>query len=340
MKRLAQLGIAGGVTLATLTYALWGVDLTALWHTLRGGNLWVLPPFLAVLAVFFASNAQRWAWMLRPFGRFPVRALMPSMMIGFAANNVLPLRVGELIRAYLLARDAGLSRSGVLMNLALERLLDLIGILAIYAAALIVLPAAPAGFRLSAWVAAAAVLGLSALLAAFVIMPQRIDAIWQWSSARLPAALRERGSIYLGQFERGLSAMRAPASAALLIGYSIGRWLLAVVLAWLAVYAYAGPIAIPLAMATIGITAFAVALPSAPGFVGPMQAAFVFALTPFGVDREAALAASLLFLLGHWLPVTAVGALFLARRHLSFRELAARAEAEPGAPAKPGEPVA
>ena len=336
MKRLAQLAVAGAVTAATLTYALWGVDLAALWQTLIGGNLWVLPPFLVVLVVFFASNAQRWAWMLRPFGRFPVRALMPSMMIGFAANNVLPLRVGELIRAYLLAKDAGLSRSGVLMNLALERLLDLIGILLIYAATLSMLPAAPAAFRTSAWLAAVAVVGLALALAAFVLAPRRIDALWRWVGTHLPAGLRERGSIYLAEFERGLAAMRAPATAALLIGYSIGRWLLAVLLAWLAIYAYAGAVSLPLAMVTIGITAFAVALPSAPGFVGPMQAAFMLALTPFGIDQEAALAASVLFLLGHWIPVTAVGALYLASRHLSFWKVAAEAEAEP--PLAPGPP--
>jgi uncharacterized protein (TIRG00374 family) len=273
--------------------------------------------------------------MLRPFGRFSIPKLMPSMMIGFAANNVLPLRVGELIRAHLLARDAGLSRSGVLMNLALERLLDLIGILVIYVTALVLLPAAPAGFRVSAWIAGAVVLGLGVALAAFVLLPRRIDTLWRWLSARLPAALRSRGSIYLGEFEKGLSAIREPGMAALLVGYSIGRWLLAVTLAWLAIYAYAGTVPLALAMVTIGITAFAVALPSAPGFVGPIQAAFVFALAPFGIEREVALAASVLFLLGQWVPVTAVGALFLARRHLSFREVAARAEAAADAPAWP-----
>jgi hypothetical protein len=334
MKRVANLVIAGVVTAGTLAYALWGVDLGALWKTLRGGNLWVLPPFLVVLAVFFASNAQRWGLMLRPFGRFSISKLMPSMMIGFAANNVLPLRIGELIRAHLLARDAGLSRSGVLMNLVLERLLDLIGILVIYAAALVLLPGAPAGFRVSAWLAGIAILVLSCALAAFVLLPQRVDALWRGLSARLPEALRRRGSVYLGEFDKGLSAVREPGTAALLVGYSIGRWLLAVVLAWLAIYAYTGAVPLPLAMVTIGITAFAVALPSAPGFVGPIQAAFVLALTPFGIEREAALAASVLFLIGQWAPVTAVGGLFLARRHLSFRELAARAEAA-DAPAGP-----
>jgi hypothetical protein len=251
---------------------------------------------------------------------------MPSMMIGFAANNVLPLRVGELIRAYLLAQDAKLPKSGVLMNLALERLLDLIGILCIYVAALALVPAAPPGFRSSAWLATAAVLGLTAVLAAFLIFPRTIDRIWRWLSARLPATARERGSTYLHLFERGLSPMRSPGTALLLLVYSIGRWLLAVLLAWLAIYAYGETVSLPLAMITIGITALAVSLPSAPGFVGPMQAAFVFALTPFGIEREVALAASVFFLLGHWIPVTTVGALFLARRHLSFREVAARAE--------------
>lgn len=328
MKRAASLGLAAAVTLATLTYALWGTDLGVLWQTLLDGRLWVLPPFMAVLAVFFASNAQRWSWMLRPFGHFPARRLMPSMMIGFAANNLLPLRVGELIRAYLLAKDEGLSKSGVLMNLALERLLDLIGILCLYTIALALLRDAPAGFHTSAWLAAAAVAGLAAVLAAFVLFPRTIDGLWRWLSSRLPEGLGARGSIYLAQFEKGLSAMRNPGTAALLVGYSIGRWMLAVVLAWLCIYAYAGAVSLPVAMVTIGITAFAVALPSAPGFVGPMQAAFVFALTPFGIDREAALAASVMFLLGHWVPVTAAGALLLAGRHLSFQQLAARAEAE------------
>jgi len=328
MKRSASLAVAAVVTAGTLTYALWGADLGALWQTLKGGRFWVLMPFLAVLAVFFISNAQRWGWMLRAFGRFPIPTLMPSMMIGFAANNLLPMRLGELIRAYLLAKDEGLSKSGVLMSLVLERLLDLMGILVIYAVALALVPTAPAGFRASAWLAAAAVLGLGSALAAFVLLPRTINRLWDRLATRLPVALHERGSIYLAQFEKALLPMRSPATAALLVGYSIGRWLLAVAMAWLAIDAYAGAVTLPMAMITIGITAFAVALPSAPGFVGPMQAAFVFALTPFGIEQEAALAASVLFLLGHWIPVTAVGALYLASRHLTFRELAARADAD------------
>lgn len=326
MKRLAGIAAAALVTIGTLAYALWDVDLDQLRQTLMAGRLWVIPPFLVILGLFYYSNALRWRLLLRPFGRFGSLQLMPSMMIGFAANNLLPLRVGELIRAHLLAREQGLSRSGILMNLVLERLLDLIAILAFYVAGLALLPEAPAAFRTSAWVGAAAILGLGGVLLCLLFLPQTLNRTWLALAARLPDPVRQRGSIYLEQFAKGLAPLRQPLLAAALLAQSIGRWCLPVALAWLAVYAYAGAIPLALAMITVGITAFAVSLPSAPGFVGPMQAAFVLALTPFGVTQEAALAASLLFLLGHWIPVTGVGVLLLASRHRSFRELALEAD--------------
>lgn len=331
MKRfLAGGAIAVMMAGATLLYALWGIDLNVLVVTLTAGNLWVVPPFMLILGIFYYSNAVRWRLLLVPFGCFRTAELLPAMIIGFAANNVLPLRAGEVIRAYLLGKDLQLSRSGVLMNLALERLLDLIAILVIFIAGLLLLPEAPRTFRITAWFALGTTLVIAALLTLFVAAPQQIAQLWEKVSQPLPVNLRERGSIYHAQFAKGLAPMRDARLAALLIAQSTGRWLLSALLAWLCVYAFAGPISLPVAMITLGITAFAVLLPSTPGFFGPIQAAFVLALTPLGIKHEAALAASLLFLIGHWIPVTAAGALLLAARHLSFREIAAKAEMQEG----------
>jgi len=328
---LASAALAATVTVATLGYALWGADIGTLARILADGRAWVIPPFLLILAIFYYTNAVRWRLLLIPFGQFRTAQLLPSMMIGFAANNVLPLRVGEVIRAYLLGKDLRLSRSGVLMNLALERLLDLIAILTIFIAGLLLLPDAPLTFRGIAWLAIAVTSMLAGLLALFVAAPARIDRLWKRVARWLPPTLAERGSIYLAQFAKGLAPMRDVRLSTMLIAQSVGRWLLSAVLGWLSIYTYVGPVTLPVAMVTIGITAFAVSLPSTPGFVGPMQAAFVFALTPLDIEREAALAASLFFLLGHWIPVTAAGALLLASRHLSFREVAAKAARGEGA---------
>lgn len=321
MKRAASIAVAVAVTAATLTYSLWDADLGRLWHELRSGRNWVIFPFLLVLAVFYFTNAQRWTIMLRPFGDFSPRQVLPSMMIGFAGNNVLPLRIGELVRAYLFGKEFAQPKSGVLMTLVLERMLDLLGILAIFGTGLALLPEAPAILRTSGTLAALGVAVICLTLLAFLLFPRQLKGLWLAVAAALPPSLQGRGTIYLDHFRKGLESLREPTTALILLAQSFGRWLLAALLAWLCIYAYGEPVPFTLAMVVIGVTAFAVSLPSAPGFVGPIQAAFVFALTPFGVDQETALAASILFLLGHWIPVTAVGALMLAARQLSFAKL-------------------
>lgn len=133
MKRLLALLLPVLFTVGLLVYALGGVDLNALRSTLLEGKLWVVPPFLILLAFFFINSAQRWTLLLRPFGHFSTRQVAPAMMIGFAGNNVLPLRIGELIRTVIFAKESGCSRSAVLMTLVVERALDLVGILLVFA---------------------------------------------------------------------------------------------------------------------------------------------------------------------------------------------------------------
>ena len=58
-------------------------------------------------------------------------------------------------------------------------------------------------------------------------------------------------------------------------------------------------------------TVVAVTLPNAPGYIGALQAAFVFALLPFGISSESAFAGSVFYLVGNWVPVTSVGGLFM-----------------------------
>jgi len=327
LKRLLSLLAAVVFTSAALAFALREADFARLWHTLGSGRHWVLLPFLALLTLFYLSNAARWRLLLRPFGDFGIRRLLPSMSIGFAANNLLPFRVGELIRVYLSARDLGQARSGLLMTLVLERMLDLSAILGIYAVALAMLPQAPALMRTGMWVAALAIAGIGIGLLTFAISPRRVNRLWCMIAAGMPESAQARGEAYLAQLARALTPLLVPSSLSMLAAQSVGRWLLAAGLAWLSLYAYGDAIAPELAMVVIGVTALAVSLPSVPGFVGPIQAAFVFALTPFGIARETALAASILFLLGHWVPVTLAGALMLASRHESLRRLGREASA-------------
>lgn len=333
MKRALGIALVIAVTAGTLTYSFWNADLEALWRLLRFGRHWVVVPFLFVLAIFFFSNAQRWSLMLRPFGRYSSREVLPSMMIGFASNNVLPLRLGELIRVYLFSKEFKQPRSGVLMTVVLERALDLIGILLSFGIGIAMLPEATPALRTTGLIGAMLVAGICLVLLAFLAFEKHLSRWWLKAGRILPQRIRKRGESYLDEFSRGLISLRDPSVAVLLLVQSFGRWLLAALLAWLSIYAYGEAVTFPLAMVVLGVTAFAVSMPSVPGFVGPIQAAFVFVLTPFGLAHETALAGSIFFLLGHWIPVTSVGVIMLMSKHFSFSQLRrAVEESEPETP--------
>jgi uncharacterized protein (TIRG00374 family) len=321
MKRLLALLLPILFTVGLLVYALRGVDLSTLRSTLLEGELWVIPPFLILLAFFFFNNALRWTLILRPFGRFSVRKVTPSMMIGFAGNNVLPLRIGELIRAVIFAKESGCSRSGVLMTLVVERALDLVGILVVFVTGAILVGELPPGWAYGLAVALGGILALMTVLVLLGRFPTVGLGLWRRLSPSLPTLVAERGNTYLRELTRGMGALATPSTAAALLVQSLVRWFVAAALVWLSLASYGVSASPGVAMLVVGVTAVAVSLPSVPGFVGPIQAAFVFALTPFGIGQEVALAASILFLVGQWVPVTLTGALYFVSRHYSYRQI-------------------
>ena len=327
MKRLLALLLPILFTVGLLVYALRGVDLGTLRSTLLEGELWVIAPFLILLAFFFFNSAQRWTLILRPFGRFSVRQVAPSMMIGFAGNNVLPLRIGELIRTVIFAKESGCSRSGVLMTLVVERALDLVGILLVFVTGAILLGELPPGWTYGLAIALAGILTLMTVLVLLGRFPNVSLGLWRRLSPSLPAVVAERGQTYLTELTRGLAALATPSTTAALLAQSLLRWYVAAALVWLSLAGYGVSVSPGVVMLVVGVTAAAVSLPSVPGFVGPVQAAFVFALTPFGISQEVALAASILFLVGHWVPITLTGALFFVSRHYSYRQIRREAAA-------------
>ncbi len=175
--------------------------------------------------------------------------------------------------------------------------------------------------RVGLWLAVLGVASLVMLLTLFARFPRHVLEGWTRIAGWLPSALSERGVVYLREFSRGLRVFAQPGAGLMTLLHSLLRWLITAGMVWLCVRAYGVSLTPGLAMTVVGVTAIAVSLPSVPGFVGPIQAGFVAALSPFGIPQEVALAGSILFLVGHWLPVTLVGALFFVTRHQSFREL-------------------
>jgi hypothetical protein len=318
--RLRPWLIGGVVSAAALAVALWGVRPDRFFEHLRQGQYAYLLPCAVLLILGLAFRARSWHVLLEgmvPFGR-----AFSSLNEGYLLNTVLPLRLGELARAYAVSRGGSLSAGRALATVVLERLIDVVVSLAGLALALPFV-AAPGWARDIAWGAGAflalLVLGLGIALSQrrnLAGLLGRLPGGGPWKDLRVQA----------DDFVAGLELIRRPSRLGLAALWSAGAWATAwIQLAlFMAMFGLQGSLVVSLFVA--GVVAFGAAVPSSPGALGVYEASAVLGLLVFGFDREAALSVAILWH-GLNLGLTALlGAWALARDGQSVAGLAAKAQ--------------
>jgi len=337
VKRALWIVASLAIAVACLAYALRQVHLQALLQRLMEAQYGYALPIMALHVLYYALTAVNWALLLRPLGRFSVRRVVPAMMIGFGGNNVFPARLGELARIVVFARQERCSTGAVLASLVLERVLDVLSLLVIYMAALAFTPSLPGAVATGARWLAVIFLPVCVGILLFLVKPEPFMAIWRWLARWLPEHWSARGTRLLEGVLHGLSTLHSPRRVAMLVGIALVKWQLIVAQVWIAVFAFGVVLSFHVAMIALVFSAIAVSLPNTPGYVGTVQAAFVLALTPFGVPPEVAFGSSVLYLVSQWLPTTLAGLYFFVRAGWSVHDLRAAAEATAAEPAPQGE---
>ncbi|MCS7002658.1 MAG: flippase-like domain-containing protein, partial [Dehalococcoidia bacterium] len=112
MSGKLRIVLSFAVTAVMLFLALRGVDdFSQIGRSLAQANLWWAAPAVACSATAYVLRAFRWQRLLAPAKRMPFGAVYATLMLGFAANNVLPARIGEIVRAVQMGRKAAISRT-------------------------------------------------------------------------------------------------------------------------------------------------------------------------------------------------------------------------------------
>jgi uncharacterized protein (TIRG00374 family) len=323
--------IGFAITGVALWFALRGVDFRKLGGILAGTNLWILlglsvPAYLAMLW----SRGLRWGHLTRGLTDVDERTMFRGVAVGFMANNLFPLRMGEFVRAWYVAREVGASRAAIFGTVIVERIIDA-AIVAGMAAMLLGLGgAAAAGVDARAVLAPVVTLALVPLagVVALRVAPERcIDFGTRWAGLLLPARWSAVLRDVLENLVEGLRGLRGRHAFVWVVFHSLLIWAVIsavpVVAALWALDIDLGPpertvLAVYSLLVWVGV---AVAIPSAPGFFGPYHAACWFALAPFGVPKEQAIALGTLAHGVFWLTTTGVGLLVLRSRHISPVEI-------------------
>jgi hypothetical protein len=334
------LGVGAGTLLLLLFFK--GVDFRAMGAAFSRADPVLLAASVAVSALTMVLRSWRWGELLRPLGRVGFLDLFSATVVGFMAGLVIP-RAGEVLRPYLVSRRHAIRTSAGFASIILERIVDLVTVLLLFALYLRVL--APPGqiapglrsvLETSGLLAGAAALGALGVLVALHWRAEPVlrlaDRVFGLLPARLGAAL---GRV-LRSFASGLAILRVPpARMALLAAQSLLVWLSIALGLHLVIRAFDIALPFPGMFLLLGFLTVGVAIPT-PGMVGGFHEAFLLALTEaFGVDRNAAAAAGVAAHAVSNLPVLLMGLALLGREGLTLRRVADMAE--DGAPREAGQ---
>ena len=304
--------------------AFYRVDLGALYAALARANyVLVIPAALCTLTGYVLRTA-RWRVILAEGARCRFAALFGVLMIGFATNNLLPARLGEFARAYLLRRRTGTRKTFLLASIFVERMFDglvLVGVLA----GLSLVVDLPGWGREVELVAGALFLGVVALVAALLTQGALVQQFLALALRPLPDRLASWISAAFASFLSGLSTLRRPSVLAGAAGLSVLVWSLE----WSSYFVLSGAFELGLTTAEraaatlllLAVVNLGIMLPAAPGYVGTFQVFAVAALTAFGVGREAALALAIVAHVMQYALVTAIGLAFFGREQVSLHHL-------------------
>ena len=326
--RRLLLGVVLGVALLALFFR--GLDGRAILDAFARADRGYLAAVVVVTVGTYLARAWRWGYLLRPLARVPLMRLFSITNVGFATGLVIP-RAGEVVRPYLVARHHALETSAAFASIILERLFDLIVVLALFASYLYLLPP-PAAQRSGAIdgalhtggaLAALGALGALGTLCWLTWKRDQALALFDRVFAKLPQKVGGALSRALHSFTSGLGVLRAsPSHLAAIAGQSVLVWLLiALGLHW-SNRAFGIDLPFHTAFLMLGFLTVGVAVPT-PGMVGGFHYAYRVALTAvFGVDESAAVAAALASHALTNLPVLVLGLVFLGREGLSWGSVA------------------
>lgn len=330
MKRW-QFWIGVLISAIFLYYVLRKLDFVSFWLSLKTANYWWIIPGVAVYFVAVWVRAWRWHYLLKPIKPIRTRVMFPITCIGYMGNNIYPARAGEVLRAVVLKRREGVPISASLATIIVERIFDGVVMLAFVFVNLTQLAKlAEVAIPVASWeitIQDLAVWGSVAFFGALLIFllgamfPKVTSKIGQGFIDRLmPARLREKTSGIMNKFLDGLASLRSPANVLMVFLTSVVIWLLETVKYWFVMHAFGFSVSFFTLMLMNGVVNLATTIPAAPGYLGTFDAPGIAVLMADGIEKAVATGYTLVLHLALWVPITALGAYYLAREGIKWTD--------------------
>ncbi|MDR3049654.1 MAG: flippase-like domain-containing protein [Elusimicrobiota bacterium] len=273
--------------------------------------------FLAYICAYLA-RAVRYYLLIYPIKKTPVLKNFPYTVLGFFMNNLIPLRIGELIRAKVTGERLSISRSGALATIVIERFLD---IFVFIAAFFLIMHALnfPEFIKKTFYICAFVFGGSFIVL--FIISIYNKNALSLISKFPLPLKIKSLVLSFIDKFIGGLVVLK---NIKVLIGasfFSIVVWTIESSIFIISAYACGFNLSLSEALFVVIIIGIGAILPTAPGFVGAFEFMGITALSALGIGKDQAFVCVVTYHFTGLLSISILGLFSILYAKISFKDL-------------------
>jgi uncharacterized protein (TIRG00374 family) len=274
-----------------LYFAFRGVDIRQVWFNIRQLDSFFIVASAVLIVAEFILRAFRWKFLLNPNSAPKVNQLFSVLMIGYFSNNIIPLRMGELIRAQLLGTNYNVNRARALATIVVERLCDMLTLLALFGVSVLLYDVFPAWMKQGGILTTIVFLAISSLLyiyrhkAAGIIAQMRLRPSSNRFSKKLATGMEN--------FGLGLGVLTDRKTVIIVLSLSVVIWALVIASIDMVLQSFSMQLSLFASIFVAVMVGLGMLLPAPPGNIGIYEGFAILALVPFGIEREAALSFSL-----------------------------------------------
>ncbi len=297
-----------------------GIDFGSLRAALSQVHYAFLLPILGMLVFTFLARAFRWQVLLNLYPKRRMRRLFHLVSIGYLVNHVSPLRLGDLLRAYLYAQLESLSLVQTLATVVVERIADTLTILSLLLCLVPFLVLPPVFLRGTFGIGSLAT-GAVVLLFFLALQRERSLQLYERLVARIGFLKRAWVRRTVVSAIDGVSALGSWGGAARVLLWSLVIWLSTVVEFYVVMWAMGLHLPFTAALTVLCLTSLGMVVPSSPGYIGVFEYITVLSLSLFGVGRETALSYALVLHALSYLVVAILGLVGIWAEGYSYTHL-------------------
>ncbi len=326
--------IGWAISIAFIAWAVLKMDLAKVWGALAMADYrWVIPA--AVLnIVLLISRGFRWRHFIAPIKQVSFMSSFSAMCIGFMANMVLPARIGEFVRAYVLAKKESIPKSSALATVVIERGFD--GLSVVVMMLLVFTLVEPPDANDVFWTSLK-IAGVSASIFFMIFFTglylfHRRVRFMEWAVERLvgflPGEYSVKAQEIIEAFRKGFDSIADWRRILKIVLWCAFIWGAAAPFNYFIFQAFDLDLPISASFLVLLSQILGVMVPSAPGFIGVYHAATIAGLVFYGVDSELALSVALVLHIIMFTMQTIPGLIFLWMEQYSLRDIKHAADGE------------